>query len=102
MEAPVQSVSMALERPESVLPDASAVAMESPKPDATTPSTPPVAAPPEAASLDISAEEKQQILQLAAAGHSRRKVCEQVYGAPGGRAYERVKAVLDQQPAFVT
>ncbi len=102
LEAPVQSVSMALERHESVLPAASAVAMESPKPDATTPSTPPVAAPPEAASLDISAEEKQQILQLAAAGHSRRKVCEQVYGAPGGRAYERVKAVLDQQPAYVT
>jgi hypothetical protein len=98
MEAPVQSVSTALERHESALPAASAGVVDSLKPALTAPSTPPVAAPPEAVGPDISAEEKQQILQLAAAGHSRRKVCEQVYGAPGGRAYERVKAVLDQQP----
>jgi len=99
MEAPPQGVSTALERHKSVLPTASAHIMDGLQRCLTPASTALVAAPVEAGNVDIPVEEKQQILQLAAAGHSRRKVCEQVYGAPGGRAYERVKAVLDQQPA---
>ncbi len=39
--------------------------------------------------------ERAQILALAKAGISRRKIGEQLYGAVGGQAYSKVKATLD-------
>ncbi len=51
---------------------------------------------PQALTLESVPEiERAQILALAKAGVSRRKIGEQLYGAVGGQAYSKVKATLD-------
>ncbi len=44
---------------------------------------------------DVPELERVQIVALARAGISRGKICEQVYGARGGRGYTAVKQTLD-------
>jgi hypothetical protein len=45
--------------------------------------------------FDVPDMERVQILTLAKAGISRGKICEQLYGARGGRGYTSVKRILD-------
>lgn len=47
------------------------------------------------ATLDVSAEECKKILELKATGLSGRKIEEAVYGFSGGKAYAKVRAVLE-------
>jgi DNA segregation ATPase FtsK/SpoIIIE-like protein len=57
------------------------------------PQTAPEPAIPEA--VDVPELERVQIVALARAGISRGKICEQIYGARGGRGYTSVKRILD-------
>ena len=45
--------------------------------------------------LTVPEPERVQIVALAKAGISRRKIGEQVYGSAGGQAYSKVKQTLD-------
>ncbi len=64
-----------------------------PEPATNLPQVAPEPATVEAA--DVPELERVQIVALAKAGISRGKICEQVYGARGGRGYAAVKQTLD-------
>jgi len=43
----------------------------------------------------VAPEERDAILAAATEGKSRRHICQQVFGATGGRGYRKVQSVLD-------
>jgi len=82
------AVSRASERPETALPLVSVLQQETPENITISASSIVVEA--------VAPQEREAILAAAAEGKSRRQICQQLYGATGGRGYRKIQLVLDE------
>lgn len=87
---PATSASSALETVKPKLPERSVALPQPPQIDLK-----PAVESATMGAAEVPELERVQIVALAKAGISRGKICEQLYGARGGRGYERVKNTLN-------